>query len=337
MFHHPPTALLLALTGCLGALLLSGCKTLDEATSDSPSQQAASASQSLGMLLDASNEAVLSDTSGGDSVKAVSDPLAEAAPNFTGRAAGTRVIDLANFSVNAQKIFPAGTASGTLTVTYSGSAASSWPAGTTTLYTGQVTVTAANVLITNGNGDALSIPSGSFGYTLEAVGAKTDTFNWVITTDAAATVTNLTATLTRGTKTHSLSLAGNRTVHAEIRRTYTTDGAGAVTANTRASSVTISGTVAGSSLATTNPQKNLSFTGWTVTLDGIPVTWNRYAALSTLWDYTKLGTGAAFTVTSTSDATFVSTTINGGKTTVGPLTAAQMAALLRAKIEAQWL
>ena len=332
-----PSSFIMALAGVSASLLLSGCKLQEEATNTSPSQQAASASQSLGMLLDASNEAVLSDTSGGDSLKSVGDPLAEAAPEFNGRAAGTRVIDLANFAVNAQKVFPAGTASGTLTVTYSGTAASSWPAGTTTLYSGQVTVTAANVLLTNGNGDALSIPSGSFTYTLEAVGTKTNTYNWLITTDAAATVTNLVATLTRGTKTHSLSLAGNRTVRAEVRRTYITDGAGAVTANTRASTVTISGTVAGSSLTTTSPQKDQSFTGWTVTLDGIPVTWNRSATLTTLWDYTKLGTGAAFTVTSTSDTTYVSTTINGAKTTVGPLTAAQMGNLLRAKIDAQWL
>jgi hypothetical protein len=67
------------------------------------------------------------------------------------------------------------------------------------------------------------------------------------------------------------------------------------------------------------------------------VTWNRYASLSTLWDYTKLGTGSAFSVTSANDATYVSTTINGAKTTIGPLTAAQMATLLRAKIESQWL
>ena len=328
---------ILVVTGCLGAWLLSGCKAGEDAASESPSQQAASASQSLGMLLDASNEAVLSDTSGGDSVKAIGDPLAESAPDFSGRAAGTRVIDLANFTVNAQKVFPAGTASGTLTVTYNGTAATSWPAGTTTLYSGQVTVTATNVQLTNGNGDSLSIPSGNFAYTLNAVGTKTNTYNWVITTDAAATVANLAATLTRNTKTHTLNLAGNRTVQTEIRRTYSTNNANVVTANTRAANVTISGTVAGSSLSNTSPQKDRSYTGWTVTLDGIPVTWNRHATLSTLWDYTKLGTATAFTVTSASDATYVSTTIAGAKTTVGPLTAAQLAALLRAKIDAQWL
>ena len=336
MSYHPQNVLL-SLTGCLTVVLLSSCKNIEDVPSESPSQQAASASQSLGMLLDASNEAVLSDTSGGDSLKTAGDPLAEPAPDFSGRAAGTRVIDLANFAVNAQKIFPTGTASGTLTVTYNGTAASSWPAGTTTLYSGQVTVTAASVLITNGNGDALSIPSGSFNYSLEAVGTKTNTLNWVITTNATATVANLTATLTRGTKAHTLSLAGNRTVNAEIRRAYTTDGTGAVTANTRAATITISGSVAGSTLTSISPQQDQSYTGWTVTLDGIPVTWNRSATLATLWDYTKLGTGTAFTVTSTRDTTYVSTTINGAKTTVGPLTAAQMAALLRAKIEAQWL
>ena len=185
MSYHPQNVLL-SLTGCLTVVLLSSCKNIEDVPSESPSQQAASASQSLGMLLDASNEAVLSDTSGGDSLKTAGDPLAEPAPDFSGRAAGTRVIDLANFAVNAQKIFPTGTASGTLTVTYNGTAASSWPAGTTTLYSGQVTVTAASVLITNGNGDALSIPSGSFNYSLEAVGTKTNTLNWVITTNATA-------------------------------------------------------------------------------------------------------------------------------------------------------
>lgn len=330
------------LLGACLAVALAGCKTAktdDRQSSDPVSEQAASASQSLGMIMEASTEAVLGTVSGGDSTRSATGTTAEPMPDLVGRAASSTVVDLATASVNGHRLFPTGSASGTITVATSGAAAASWPNGTTQLFTGSVTVTFNNVLLTNGNGDSLSIPGGSFSYTLEAVGTKTDAYNWVITLDSLATLTTpLNAILVHGPSTHSVTLAGNRQVHEELTRVRTVDpGTLAVTVDTRTATHAVSGTVPGSSLIGSAPYNGLNYTRWAVTIDGATVEWNRNAAITTRWDYLQSDPASAFAVTTAHDHTFLATTVHGTTSRIGPFTALQMAALLRAKLEAAWL
>jgi len=324
------------------AAALAGCNPVtpdDQQSSDPASEQAASASQSLGMILEASTEAVLGTVSGGDSTRAVGDPTAEPMPDLTARATSSTSVFLATATVNGHLLFPSGTATGRIDVDTTGDAAASWPAGTTQLFSGSVTVTFSNVVLTNGNGDSLSIPSGSFSYTLEASGSRTDTYNWVITLDSLATLgTPLNATLVHGGSTHSVTLAGNRQVHEVLTRVRTVDsGTSMVTENTRTMERSVSGTTPGTSLGTSAPYDGVNYTKWAVTIDGATVEWNRNAAITTRWDYLQSEPASAFTVTSAHDYTFLATTINGTTSRIGPFTALQMAALLRARIEAAWL
>lgn len=324
---------------CLAATLI-GCKKAetDEEPSDPLSEQAASASQSLGMILDASTETVLGATSGGDSGRSVAG-TGEPMPDLAGRASSSTTVNLATVAVNGHRLFPAGTASGTITVATTGTAATSWPAGTTQLFTGSVTVTLSDVLLTNGNGDSLSIPTGSFSYTLEATGTKADARNWTITLDSLASLTTpLSATLVHGSATRNVTLSGNRQLHQVLTRVRTVDpDTLAVTTDTRTTAHTVSGSVAGSSLGTTTPYSGKNYTSWKVAIGGSTVEWNRNAEVTTRWDYLASDPDDAFTVTSAHDYTFVTTVIGGTATRLGPYTALQMATLLRAKIEAAWL
>ncbi len=330
----------LLIAACLAAPL-TGCKTdpTDEESSDPVSEQAASASQSLGMIMEASTEAVLGTVSGDASTRSIDRSTAEPMPDLIGRSTSSTVVDLATASVNGHRLFPAGTASGTITVATSGTAASSWPAGTTQLFTGSVSVAFDHVLLTNGNGDSLSIPTGSFSYTLEASGTRTDDYNWTITLDALATLaTPLNATLVHGPSTHSVTLAGNRQTHEVLTRVRAVDpDTLAVTENTRTAAHTVSGTVPGSALSGSAPYSGVNYTRWAVTIDGATVEWNRNAAITTKWDYLQSDPASAFTVTSAHDYTFLATTVHGTTSRIGPFTALQMASLLRAQVAAAWL
>ena len=332
---------MLLLGTCLAAATLIGCKKVEteEESSDPVSEQAASASQSLGMILDASTETVLGATSGGDSGRSVTDPTDEPMPDLASRATSSTVVNLQTVAVNGRRLFPADTASGTITVATSGTAATSWPSGTTQLFTGTVTVTFHDVLLTNGNGDSLSIPSGSFSYSLEATGTKTNSRNWTITLDSLAELTTpLSATIFHGSATRNVTLSGNRQLHQVVTRVRTVDpDTLAVTADTRTTEHTVSGSVPGSTLGTTTPYSGKNYTSWKVAIGGSTVEWNRNAKVTTRWDYRESDPDDAFTVTSAHDYTFVTTTLGGTPTRLGPYTALQMATLLRAKIEAAWL
>jgi hypothetical protein len=335
------TSTLFAAMAALAAL--SGCGS--DSGSDSsntntgtPSEQAAVASQSLGMLVDASTESVLATTSGTDSTKAAVPADAEVAPDLNAVAKGItdKVVDLSTFRINGQLVFPSGT-TGTITINASGTAATSWPAGITTLYTGSVSVALANIYIPGKDGDSLSIPSGTFSHTLDASGSKTDSFNWTITTDTTATVNpTLTGTVVHAGSSHTVTLGGKRITHQLITRTRTlTDGV--VTTNTRNLDRTVSGDVDGMGLSTEPGPQSQKYTSWIVTVDGVKVEWNRYAHLATTWDYNKLGAGNAYTVNDIRDYTFISTTLLGITTHLGAFTAAQWATMLKAKIDAAWL
>lgn len=320
---------------------LTGCTSTDGNLADTtdtspPSEQAATASQSLGILMDASTESVLDSTSSGDSTKAATPAGAEIAPDLQQIAKSiSKTVDLATLKVNNQLVFPTGTASGTITITANGTAADSWPAGTTTLYTGSVTVALTNVVISGSNGDSLTIPSGGFSYDLDASGSKTDSFNWTITTDTTATVSPaLSGTAVHNGRSHSVTLSGLRKTHAVITRVYST--ASPVT-NTRNVDYTVSGNTAGTALSGNPALQSKQYTSWVVTVDGVRVEFNRNAHLATTWDYTQVGTGTAYTVNDISDTTFISTTTLGITAVLGPYTAAQVASALSARIDAKWL
>ena len=308
----------------LFALAVVGCKKTDDLSPDSLNQQAASASQALGMLLDASIQGVLSDQTVSGNSRTVGDP----APDLRGLERGIRVIDLASLAVNGRLVFPAGTASGTITIATSGASATSWPTGSANLYTGSVQVSLAQIAFINGNGDRLSIPEGTFTHTLDAQAVKTGTDNWTVTVDATASLAPaLAATLSRGTGVYSLTLGGSRRVRQTITRVKN------ATTDTRTDARKVDGSAQGAGLTKDPALVGLGYTAWTITLNGIPVTWNRNAELTSSIDYT---TGKT-TVAVSRDTSFITTAVGGLTTIVGPFTAVQGSVLLQAQLDPAWL
>ena len=125
-------------------LLLTSCKPLAEITAASnqqASEQVAAASQSFGMLLDASVESALGQTTAGGSARA----LVATAPDLRQLSTST-TFDLATLKIGNRLVFPSGTASGTITLTLNGDAAVSWPMGSVTLYDGSVAVAVHDIV-----------------------------------------------------------------------------------------------------------------------------------------------------------------------------------------------
>jgi hypothetical protein len=305
-------------------LACGGCTPTDQLSPDPLNQQVASASQALGMLVDASIQAVLSDQTASGTTHAAGDPV----PDLRSLERATRTIDLATLSVNGQLVFPAGTASGTITLSTSGAAATSWPTGSAILYTGSVQVALNQILFTNGNGDRLAIPSGTFTHTLDAQAVKTATDNWTVSVDATASMAPaLAATLTRGSGSYSLTLGGSRRVRQTITRIKD------ATTDTRTDARQVDGSSPGTGLTTDPTLAGLGYTAWTITLNGIPVTWNRNAELTSTIDYS---TGTT-TVAVSRDASFITTEIGGLTSIVGPFTAIQGSLLLQAQLDPAWL
>ncbi len=318
-------------TAIAGILLLSSCQQIADLTTTNPvdassvQEQAASASQSLGLLQDASSEAALASTTAPPVTTGPGGPV-ENAPDLTALN-GTRVFDLATLSNNGRPLFSSVTTSGTITVTHSGTPVTSSPLGTTTLYTGTVLVALANVVITNANGDALRIPSGTFTYALASSCTTTDATNWVLDLRTSVAVDPpLSATVTHGGRAFNLTLGGNRTLHQVITREY---GPGV---NRRTVLREISGTTDGHPLSTDPVVGGHSYAAWRVAVEGVPVTWNRFASVTTMTDYTEPA-ASSVTVNSTEDRTFV--TVLG--LIVGPKTAGQWSALLGARLQAEFL
>jgi hypothetical protein len=315
--------------------LLVGCvpvSTTDspEATSQTPAEQVSAASQSFGMLLDASVETALGQATVGGSTQ-IAAP--ERPPNLQ-LLPTTTTVNLATLTIGNRLVFPAGTASGTITLTLDGAAAVSWPLGNVTLYDGSVSVALANIILSNANGDRLRIPSGTFTYNLTATSTVTDAHNWQLTANASASINPaFAAYLDHQEHSWSLALSGTRNVQQVITRQKVVAGDGSVNSDTRQVQRTISGTTPGGALTGDGTLSTYNYSRWAVTLGNVPVVWNRHAQVTTL---TNLLTGTT-TTSLAHDATFVSTTISGRTATIGPFTARQLSGLLGATLDPAWL
>ena len=315
-----------ALLAC--CLLHSGCLPVADTTSDqdSPSslqEQAASASQSLGVLMDAASEASLTAVA----LPSIPSGGGEHAPDLT-LLNGIRTFDLATLTLNGQPLFSSVTTSGTITVTHVGSAVTSSPVGSTTLYTGTVSVALAGIVITNGgNGDRLSIPSGTFTYALSSSCTTTDVTNWVLDQRTSVTIDPaFDATVSHAGRSYNLRLSGNRALHQVITREF---GSGVDRRTVRRD---ISGSTDGSPLSTDPLSGAHQYASWRVAVEGVPVTWYRFATVTSVADFTQLP-GNITTVSSTEDRTFIS--VLG--VVVGPKTAGQWSSLLGARLQAEFL
>ncbi len=311
------------------ALLLCGCQQLVDQPTESTSgsalqEQAASASQSLGLLLDSATEATL------DAI-AVPGALTaggERAPDLT-QLNGTRSYDLATLTNNGQPLFSSVTTAGLITVTHVGTSVTSSPMGSTAMYTGTVSVALSSVVITNGNGDTLRIPTGTFTYALTATCTTSDATNWVFDQRTSVAIDPpFSATVTHGERFYNLTLGGNRTLHQMITREYS--GGGVV--NRRVVLREISGTSDGHGLSSDPLIGGHLYAGWRVAVQGIPVTWNRFATVTTSTDYT-LPQSSMTTVTSREDRTFITVL----SLVEGPKTASEWSALLGARLQAEFL
>ncbi len=316
-------------------LLLAGClqptATDALASGDSPAQQVAAASQSFGMLLNASVDAALEQSTAGGTARGPT-PVGQA-PDLR-VIPGTVVVDLATLSIAGKPVFAVGTASGTITLTLTGAAAASWPAGTSTLYDGSVSVALSDIALGNPNGDRVRISSGTFTYALQAVSTVVDANNWTLTADATAVIDPpMAAVLDRRGRTWSMTLGGSRSVHQVVTRQRMLAPDGSITADTRRDVRTISGATPGGSLTNDLTLAALGYSRWTITLGDVPVTWSRNAQTTTTRD---LLSSTSQTVVDR-DATFIATTINARTTTIGPFTARQVSSLLGATLDPNWL
>ncbi len=321
-----PLSLIGLLVGCLPV----GTSDSPNATSQTPAEQVSAASQSFGMLLDASVETALAQTTAGGSTQITAPPRG---PDLR-LLPTTTTVDLATLAIGDRLVFANGTASGTITITLDGSAAVSWPLGNVTLYDGSVSVALANIVLSNANGDRLRIPSGTFTYSLTATSTVTDAHNWQLTATASASISPaFAAYLDHQKHSWSLTLAGTRNVQQLITRQKVVAGDGHVSSDTREVQRTIFGTSPGGALTSDGTLSAYNYSRWAVTLGNVPVVWSRHAQMTTL---TNLLTGTT-TTSIAHDATFVSTTLNGRTATIGPFTARQLSSLLGATLDPAWL
>ncbi len=315
--------------------LLAGClpvttSTNPDETNQQPAEQVAAASQSFGMLLDASVETALAQATAGGSTHITAPAQA---PDLRTLPI-TTTVDLATLTIGNRLVFPNGTASGTITLSLIGTAAVSWPMGNVTLYDGSVAVALANIVLSNANGDRLRIPSGTFTYSLVADSTVTDASNWVLTANASASINPaFAAYLDHQGHSWSLSLAGTRNLQQVTTRQRLVASDNSIVSDSRQVVRTISGTTPGSALTSDGNLSTFSYSRWVVTLGNVPVVWSRHAQVSTL---TNLLTDT--TTTSVGhDATFVSTTLNARTVTIGAFTARQLSSLLGATLDSTWL
>jgi len=316
------------------AVLVTGCQPPNADAVATPgqqtSEQVSAASQAFGMMLDASVETALGQTTAGGSARALAP--ASQAPDLR-TLPTTATVDLATLTIGNRLVFPSGTASGTITLTLTGAAAVSWPAGTVTLYDGSVSVAVHDIILSNANGDRLRIPTGTFVYDLQAQSTVTDANNWVLTSTASASVSPpLAAFLDRQGHTWSLSLTGSRAVHQVTTRQQILTNS-QITSDTRQVVRTISGVTPGNALTSDAALAAYGYSRWSVTLGDVPVVWCRNAEITTL---TNLIDGTTQTTVG-HDATFVSTTLSGHTITIGSFTARQLSSLLGATLDPKWL
>ena len=327
--HPLRSAWLLPIVGLLVGCLPMSTDTADE-SSQQPAEQVSAASQSFGMLLDASVETALAQATAGGSTQIMA---LNQAPDLR-TLPTTTTVDLATLTIGNRLVFPSGTAAGTITLTLDGAAAVSWPAGNVTLYDGSVTVALADIVLSNANGDRLRIPSGTFSYNLVADSTVTDANNWVLTANASASINPaFAAYLDHQGHSWSLTLAGTRNVQQVTTRQRLLASDNSVLSDSRQVVRTISGTTPGSALTTDGTLSAYSYSRWAVTIGNVPVVWSRHAQVTTL---TNLLTGTT-TTSIGHDATFVSTTLNARTVTIGAFTARQLSSLLGATLDPAWL
>ena len=329
--NRPIWLLNLALCGAW-TFALTSCKPLAEVTAaanQQTSEQVAAASQSFGMLLDASVESALGQATAGGSARG----LMSAAPDLR-RVPTSTTFELATLTIGNRLVFPAGSASGSITLTLSGDAAVSWPAGSVTLYDGSVAVALHDIVLSNANGDRLRIPSGTFSYDLQAHSTVSDATNWELTASVNAAVNPpLAAFLDRQGRTWSLAMSGARSMHQVTTRHQTRDGSNQILSDTRQVVRTIAGATPGNEVTTDAALAGYAYARWSVTLGEVPVVWSRNAEITTL---TNLIDGTVQTTVGR-DATFVATTITSRTITIGPFSARQLGSLLGATLDPNWL
>ena len=329
--NRPIWLLSLALCGAL-SFALTSCKPLAEVTAvgnQQTSEQVAAASQSFGMLLNASVESALGQATAGGSARS----LDSAAPDMR-RVPTITTIELATLTIGSRLVFPSGSASGSVTLTLTGDAAVSWPTGSVTLYDGSISVAVHDIILSNANGDRLRIPSGNFTYDLQAQSTVSDAGNWELTATVNAAVNPpLSAYLDRQGRTWSLALSGARSMHQVTTRHQTRDGSNQILSDTRQVVRTITGSTPGNELTSDATLATLAYARWSVTLGDVPVVWSRNAEITTL---TNLIDGSVQTTVGR-DATFVSTTIAARTITIGPFSARQLGSLLGATLDPNWL
>ncbi|MCK6486783.1 MAG: hypothetical protein L6R48_00330 [Planctomycetes bacterium] len=298
----------------------TGALTTDynQALSDEASATSSGGSL-MGRLSQAASEAVL-----GTAGSSTAATAAAVAPALDRAVAGSMVIDLATLKTGSRAVFP--DATGTVTVTWTGTVVTSWPVGTTTVAGADLTLAFNQVVLTTASGNKLTIPSGAAAVRLEAQASVVDAGNWVLTCTTTTTVpaaAAITGNLIAGGRTTTLSLSGQRQAIWVITRTRTPDpdNAGSYLVDRRDVSVTVGGPASIGNVG--------GFSTWTISRGSLPVVWNRKARVS--WREDLLVPVAVPPVTVSEDAIYISATIPIINATVrlGPYSIAELAAKVR--------
>ncbi len=313
-------------------VFLAGCGTKEDSNSTNTtpvSEQTAAATSATGVLLESATEQVLSASAGAPA--GMPEP---GAPNLIALGAGiNKSYDLSTLTLYGKS--PFATAQGTVTVTTSGAGVASWPAASGQIYTGTVTVSYTGVKVVTTDGDSVTLTDGGFSYSLDAtLVSKTDNFNWEAKTQSVLSINpDLAGTVTHGGSVVNFSLGGKRKVDVTITRVKD------ATTNTRTTKRKIYGDATGTSVATTSTSMDAhraaSYSGWSITGNGVKVTWNRYAEVDTVLDLAPVKPTA--TVTSTKDYIYLSTVLLGFPIVSGPMTIQEAGQLVKAKLDANFL
>ncbi len=341
MLMRSPLLLLLAplmiLGGCGDSVNEDSTGILDSAKNYGT--QTATTASTPGLMVDAAVQTIINQGAGND----LQTRSLEGAPRLAPR--GSASVNVANLTLpNGLKLFP--NATGTLSISWTGNAITSWPASTTQVVDVTATVTTTNLTYTDSSAGVTVTVNGSLRFDLDGTISGTNRFNWTSDLTSVMTISSaspLTTTVARQGKTESVSIFGNRKVR---QQTTSTEALGTTTLAGRTGTRTFTRTISGTADNPVDSTDTLDYVSLTASksvtgLGTIEVVWNRSAQLTGRYDFTSNllvldnpTTTPTGSPTPIHDRTYLTLKLNGtAKETIGPKTAKDMATLLGAKAE----
>ncbi len=317
--------------------LMSGCSGggTDESveTSTDYGTQTGAATATPGMVVDAAVEGILlagTQSGSGGLLGSRGVVATSTAPRVAPSGSTSLTVQNLVRPGTTQALFP--NLRGTLAISWTGTAVSSWPTNLAQTVNATVTVSTTDLTYTDATAGLSVTFSGSLSFDLDGQLSGTSAYDWEADLQSVMTIPSsqpFQATVTRNGASATVAITGQRTVH----QVTTNDGdAATFSRGTRSWVRTISGSAASPAGGSDTKTYSQLTASKSLRVGTVSVVWSRAAQSTGSYTYATqnlvLASGGVTPTGTPSlyDRTFMTTTVNGATiATVGPKTAAQMA------------